>query len=97
VAGADHLGRLGLDQGLEHELHTLADDVDVAAGADRVEQAGHVRLGQGHREAPSALFGRKAEDLPVTLLSGGWSRLLHHSVGRQRVQAQPYILPPESS
>jgi hypothetical protein len=65
-AGADHLGDLGLDEGLEHEFHALADDVDVAAGADRVEQAGHVRLGEGHWESPSALFGRKAEDLPVT-------------------------------
>src|SRR5207302_9464376 len=55
----------GLDQGLEHQLDALADHVDVPAGADRVEQAGHVKLGEGHRETPSALFGRKAEDLPV--------------------------------
>ncbi len=32
------------------------DDVDIPAGADRVEQAGHVRLGEGHREPPSALL-----------------------------------------
>ena len=42
--GADLGGRLGLDQGLEHELHALADDVDVTAGADRVEQFVQVRL-----------------------------------------------------
>jgi hypothetical protein len=82
-AGADVLGRLRVDQRLQHELDALADHVQVPAGADRVEQAGHVKLGQGHRETPSALFGRKAEDLPVAHLSGGCSRLLHHSLGRQ--------------
>ena len=63
--GADDIGRLGLDQRLQDELDAFADHVDVPAGADRVEQAGHVKLGEGHRETPSALFGRKAEDLPV--------------------------------
>jgi len=33
-------------------------------GSRRVART--VRLGEGHRELPSALFGRKAEDLPVT-------------------------------
>ena len=48
-AGADHLGRLRLDQRLEHHLDALADQVDVAAGANHLEQLGQVIMGQGHR------------------------------------------------
>ena len=41
--GADLGGGLGVDQGLEHELHAPAHDVDVAAGADgsRAVRSGH--------------------------------------------------------
>jgi hypothetical protein len=35
--GADHFGRVGVDQRLQHEFDTLADDIDIATGADRVQ------------------------------------------------------------
>ena len=38
-----------LDQRLQHQLHRLAHEVDVAAGAQRVEQLGQGRLVEGHR------------------------------------------------
>jgi hypothetical protein len=50
--GADHFGRLGVDQRLQHEFDTRADDIDIATGADRVQSVGHVRLCKGHRETP---------------------------------------------
>jgi hypothetical protein len=37
-AGADHRRRLGLDECLQHPLDGLADQVDVTAGAERVER-----------------------------------------------------------
>jgi len=49
VLGADHLRRFRIDQRLQHELDTLADHVDIATGADRVEQTIHVRLREGHQ------------------------------------------------
>jgi hypothetical protein len=66
AAGPDHLAGLGLDEGLEHELHALADHVDVPAGADRIQQVGNVRLGKGHRVPPrsSLAFDRRS---PVAL------------------------------
>jgi hypothetical protein len=64
VLGADVLGRLGVDQGLEHELDALADDVDVATGADRVQQLGHVRLSQGHRVLLQARLWRSSRRSP---------------------------------
>src|SRR5919109_1229414 len=51
AGGADLLGRFGVDQRLQDELDALADHVDVAASAERVEQFGHVKLAKGHREA----------------------------------------------
>jgi hypothetical protein len=45
---ADHLAQLRVDQGLEHELHTGADHINITTRADRVEQVDQVRLGQGH-------------------------------------------------
>jgi hypothetical protein len=54
TAGADALSRLGVDQRRQHELDALADDVDVATGADLVQQL-HVRLAQGHRGTPQRL------------------------------------------
>jgi hypothetical protein len=47
--GTDHLGRLRLDQRLEHHLDALADHVDVAASADHLQQLGKVIMGEGHR------------------------------------------------
>jgi hypothetical protein len=43
------LGRFELDQLLQHELHRVAHEVDVAARAQRVEQLGQGRLVKGHR------------------------------------------------
>jgi hypothetical protein len=47
--GADVLGGLGVDQGLQHQGQALADDVQVTTGAQRVQQIGNGRLVQGHR------------------------------------------------
>ena len=41
-------GRLRVDQGLEHQGHALAHDVDVAAGADGSQQFVEVSIGNGH-------------------------------------------------
>jgi hypothetical protein len=50
VAGStDLLGGLQVDEGLEHELHRLAHEVQVAAGAERVQKLGKGRLVEGHR------------------------------------------------
>jgi len=48
-ASANGLGGFGFDQGLEHQLHASADDVEVAAGAHGVEQLGQGRFSEGHR------------------------------------------------
>jgi hypothetical protein len=65
AAGADAFGCLRFDQRLQHELDTLADHVDIAAGADSVQQLVHVKLGQGHRAPPKLDLLRQAEDHPV--------------------------------
>ena len=49
AGGADHLGGLQVDEGLEHELHRLAHEVQVAARAEGVEKFGQGRLVEGHR------------------------------------------------
>ncbi len=64
AAGADVLGRLRLDQGLQHELDALADHVDVATSADRVQQLVHVRLGQRHRLPPKLELSRSSRRSP---------------------------------
>jgi len=46
---ADHLRRLGFDQGLEHQLHRASNNIEIPASADRVEQVDKVRLREGHR------------------------------------------------
>jgi hypothetical protein len=48
---ANLLGRLQVDQGLEHYLHRLAHEIEIAARTQRVEQLGRGKTGQG----PSAL------------------------------------------
>ena len=48
----DLLGRLGLDQGQVDQLGALADGVDVAAGADHLEELEDVRLVQDHWVLP---------------------------------------------
>jgi len=50
AGGADLLAGLQVDEGLEDELHRLAHEVEVSAGAERVEQVGQGRLVKGHRE-----------------------------------------------
>jgi hypothetical protein len=46
---ADVLGGLGLDQRLEHQGEPFADDVQVTAGAQCIQQVGQGRLAEGHR------------------------------------------------
>ena len=50
--GTDVLGGLGLDQRLQHQRQRFADKVEVAAGAQCIEQLGQGRLAQGHRATP---------------------------------------------
>jgi hypothetical protein len=40
AAGADVLGGFGVDQGLQDQPQRLADDVEVAAGAECIQQVG---------------------------------------------------------
>ena len=47
--GADLLGQLDLDEGLEDALHAQSNEIDVAALSDRVEQRVGVKLFLGHR------------------------------------------------
>ena len=47
--GADHRRHLGFDERLKDELDALADQIDVAAGAERVEQFIGIKLLLGHR------------------------------------------------
>jgi hypothetical protein len=49
TVGADHLGRLGLDQRLQHHGQSLTNDVQVTAGTQRVQQISNGRVVQGHR------------------------------------------------
>ena len=49
----DLLGGLGFDECLVDELGALADDVEVAASSNHVEQLTDVRLEEGHRVSPS--------------------------------------------
>src|ERR1035441_999434 len=49
---SDLSGGLSIDEGLEHELHASAHDVDVAAGADSVEPFVQVTIGDGHWVSP---------------------------------------------
>jgi hypothetical protein len=49
TVGADVLGGLGVDQRLQHHGQPLADDVEVTASTQRVQQISNGRLVQGHR------------------------------------------------
>jgi hypothetical protein len=44
TAGPEVLGRLGLDQLLQHQAHGLLDQVQASGGAKRLQQLGHGRL-----------------------------------------------------
>jgi len=48
-SGADERGRLGVDEPLEDELDARADEIDVLAGAKRVEERRRVKIRLGHR------------------------------------------------
>jgi hypothetical protein len=48
AVGPDPSGRLRINQGLEHQGHALAHDVDVAASADGGQQFVEVSIGDGH-------------------------------------------------
>ena len=48
-ASADVLGGLGIDQRLEHQREPLADDVQVTASTQCIQQLGQGRLAEGHR------------------------------------------------
>ena len=74
--GADALGGLEVDEGLEDELHGAADDVDVAAGGDRFQQFVEGRLVKGHRVAsPLREPGKEhAEVHAMALFRGGPSK-----------------------
>ena len=72
AGGADHLGRLQIDEGLQHELHRLTQEVEVAAGAKSIEKLGKGRLVEGHRGDLLRDPGKEhAEDPAVALLAGG--------------------------
>jgi len=49
AAGADVLGGLGVDQRLEHQGEPFPNDIQVAAGAQCIQQLRQGRLIQGHR------------------------------------------------
>jgi hypothetical protein len=63
--GADRLGGLQLDQGLQHQLQARADQVHVAAGAQCVEQLREGMLVEGHRVSFVRDLPGHAEDHPV--------------------------------
>jgi hypothetical protein len=46
---ADVLGGLDLDQRLQHQGEPFADDVQVTAGVQCIQQLGQGRLAEGHR------------------------------------------------
>ena len=75
VGGADHLRRLQVNEGLQHELHRLPHEVEVSAGAQGVEKVGQGRLVEGHRGVLLRDPGKEhAEDPAVAPLGGGPSR-----------------------
>jgi hypothetical protein len=43
------VGAIDLDHLLQHELHSVTDQIDAFAGAERLQQFGYDRLRQGHR------------------------------------------------
>jgi hypothetical protein len=46
---ADVLGGLGIDQRLQDQRERLADNIEVAAGRQCIQQLGQGRLAEGHR------------------------------------------------
>jgi hypothetical protein len=54
ASGADRFGRFRVDERLEDHLHARADQINITTGAERVEELGQVKLGEGHRGSPSA-------------------------------------------
>ena len=82
--GADPLGRLGFDQFLQHQPDRLTDQIHAVTGAERLEQLGQGRLGQGHRWTPSCALGRshrRSRRWPPHVDPAGYLKP-HHSTGR---------------
>jgi hypothetical protein len=48
-AGADHLGRIGVDQRLKHQLHRTTNKSRSPTTADRVRQVDTLRVRESHR------------------------------------------------
>jgi hypothetical protein len=81
---ADALGGLDLDQRLEHQGEPLADDVQVTASAQCIQQLGQGRLVQGHRgELLGVNLGR------ITLSFTRWPLALLLSKPRTSPQSPP--------
>ena len=93
AGGADHLCGFGFDQFLEHEPHGLAHQIDAVAGAERLEQFGHGRLGQGHRcellHGGSWRYNRGSRRWPPPSAQDTPSLKPHHSTGLTRSARDP--------
>src|SRR5436305_12090769 len=88
--GADLGGQLGLDQGLEHQLHAAANDVDVAASVQCVEQLGQVRLIEGHRCFSFVIPARNTSKItPMAHQVVDPYGDLHHVTGRMLFRLAP--------
>jgi hypothetical protein len=80
--GTDRPGRFRVDERLEHHLHTRTDQIDIATGADRVEQLGQVKLGKRHRVISFCMiFGRITQRFTRWPTSPVDLQELHHSEG----------------
>jgi hypothetical protein len=80
--GTDHLGRLGLDERLEHHLHAASDHIDVATSTDRVQQLGKsdwVRATVVSSFACTCRYTLRITRWPTYVVD----RQLHHLTGRQ--------------
>jgi hypothetical protein len=81
---ADVLGGLGIDQRLQHQSEPFADDVQVTASAQCIQQLGQGRLAEGHRgELLGVNLGR------ITLSFTRWPLALLLSRARTTPQSPP--------
>ena len=85
---ADVLGGLGIDQRLQHQSEPFADDVQVTASAQCIQQLRQGRLAEGHRgELLGVNLGRITLSFtrwPSPCYSAGQGPVLkvHHFLGR---------------
>jgi hypothetical protein len=88
AVGADVLGGLGVDQGLQDHGQPLTDHVKITAGAQRIQQLGQGRLAEGHRgELLGVNLGGNTLSFtrwPSPCYSAGQGPILkvHHYLGR---------------